>query len=130
MSSKRLRLSLCLLSGLFLSTVCLPAQVTRADYERAMHLRDKYKNLALNVPDAPNWVEDTDTFWYRKTVEGGHAFVLVDAGSLAKRPAFDHEKLAAALSSASGEKYSAVTLPFSHFEYAENQSVIRFRIDR
>jgi dipeptidyl aminopeptidase/acylaminoacyl peptidase len=130
MSSKRLRLSLCLLSGLFLSTVCLPAQVTRADYERAMHLRDKYKNLALNVPDAPNWVEKTDTFWYRKTVEGGHAFVLVNANTKEKKPAFDHDKLAAALSSASGEKYTGVTLPFAHFHFVDSKAAIEFVLDR
>jgi dipeptidyl aminopeptidase/acylaminoacyl peptidase len=121
---------LCIFAAGLYFTSCLHGQVTVADYERANHLRDKYKGLALNLPEEPHWIEKTDSFWYRKTVEGGHAFVLVDAGSLAKRPAFDHEKLAAALSSASGEKYSAVTLPFSRFEYAENQSVIRFRIDR
>ncbi len=109
---------------------CLHAQVTAADYERAAHLWDKYKGLALNIAEEPHWIEDSDSFWYRKTVEGGHAFVVVDANALVKRPAFDHEKLAAALSSASGGKYTAVTLPFSDFEFVDKQGAIRFRIER
>jgi dipeptidyl aminopeptidase/acylaminoacyl peptidase len=89
------------------------AQGTVADYERARGLREKFQGLAVNVPGPANWIEGRNRFWYRKSVKGGNEFVLVDVQSLTKQPAFDHEKLAAALSTASGGKYTAVTLPFT-----------------
>jgi len=89
------------------------AQGTAADYQRANSLREKFQRLALNVPGNATWIEGANHFWYRKSVPGGYEFIIVDADALTKKPAFDHEKLAAALSTASGAKYTAVTLPFA-----------------
>src|SRR5579872_2555695 len=102
----------------------LSAQVTEADYQRANSLREKLQALALNVPGPMNWIEGTDRFWYRKSVEGGHAFVVVDADKLSKSPAFDHDKLARSLDAASGEKYTAVTLPFSEIAFVDHERAI------
>src|ERR1700761_3074630 len=96
--------------------------VTREDYDRAAKLKDKYKGLALNVADHPAWIEGTDSFWYRRSVEGGYEFVLVNAETQEKKPAFDATKLAASLSAASDHTYTAVTLPFDHFRYTEKQA--------
>src|ERR1700677_369842 len=82
------------------------AQLTDADYQRANGLREKLQGLAINMPGPITWIGQTDRFWYRKTVAGGHAFVVVDAESLTKTPAFDHEAIARALSAESGEKYT------------------------
>ena len=116
-------LSLC---GVLLSPV-LAAQITPADYQRAAGLRARYRGLALNVPDSPTWIKGTDRLWYRKTVEGGYAFVIVDAQTAEKKPAFDHEKMAAAISVATGEKFTAVTLPFwPFFKLKEDGTAIEF----
>src|SRR2546426_948421 len=63
------------------------AQGTQGDYERASGLREKFQGLVVNAPDRANWIEKTSRFWYRKAVKGGHEFVLVDAETLAKKPA-------------------------------------------
>src|SRR5262249_34861312 len=52
----------------------------------------------------------------------------VDAETLAKRPAFDHEKLAASLSAASGEKYTALKLPFMMINFVDNEKAIEFLV--
>jgi hypothetical protein len=70
------------------------AQGTVADYVQAITLRDKYQALAVNVPEQVQWIRNTNRFWYRKTVPGGNAFVLVNADTQTKEPAFDHVKLA------------------------------------
>ncbi len=72
----------------------------KADYERAMGLRDKLQNTIYNVAETPSWIGTTTKFWYRKSVKGGNQFVLADATAATKAPAFDHGKLAAALSAA------------------------------
>ena len=62
-------------------------QVTRADYDRALGLREKYEALAVGMPESATWVPNTPRFWYRRTVSGGQEFVLMDAATLQKRPA-------------------------------------------
>ncbi len=104
------------------------AQGTLADYERANGLREKFVGAVLNLPERPNWIEKTNHFWYRKAVKGGNEFVFVDAETLAKRPAFDHEKLAAALSAAANEKYTALKLPFQQITFVDNEKAIEFTI--
>src|SRR5262252_8005682 len=102
------------------------AQVTQGDYERAAALRRKYDGLALNIVDRYNWIAKTNHLWYRKSVKGGNEFVLVDAETLTRKPAFDHEKLAASLSTATGKKYTALTLPLNALTFLDNEQTIEF----
>lgn len=104
---------LAVLFAILSSVLSAPAQVTRDDYERALSMRERYQNLALNIVDLPVWIKGQGhRFWYRKTVQGGSEFDLVDADAGTRGPAFDHAKIAEALSSATGKQYTAVTLPF------------------
>jgi dipeptidyl aminopeptidase/acylaminoacyl peptidase len=104
------------------------AQGTTADYQRAMTLRSRYDGLALNVVDERQWIRTTNRFWYRRSVKGGHEFMLVDADAKTKQPAFDHIRMAEAVSTAAGGKYTAVTLPFSTFAFSEDDRAIEFAI--
>ncbi len=101
------------------------AQGTQADYARAQGLREKYQNLVFNAAEPPTWIGETNRFWYRKSVNGGHEFVLADADKLTKAPAFDHAKVAAAL----GPKYKAETLPFQTFHFVDHETAIAFAAD-
>ena len=89
------------------------AQGTLADYQRAQGLQAKSRGLVVNVPGTPNWIGQSEHFWYTRAVKGGTEFVIVDAAAATKKPAFDHDKLAAAISSASGGHYTGLTLPFA-----------------
>jgi len=104
------------------------AQGTIADYQRAMGLRSRYDGLALNVVDERQWIRNTDRFWYRRTVKGGHEFVLVDAEAKTKQAAFDHARMAEAVSSATGGKYTSLTLPFSTFTFLDDDHTIEFAL--
>jgi dipeptidyl aminopeptidase/acylaminoacyl peptidase len=99
------------------------AQGTLADYQRAGTLRTRYQAAALNIPETPTWLEK-GRFWYRKSVAGGHEFVMVDASTGAKAPAFDHVKLAASLSKAANASYTAVTLPFNTISFVDGDQAI------
>jgi len=89
------------------------AQGTLADYERGQSLRAKSQGLVVGVPGTATWIGETHHFWYSRSVKGGSEFILVDAEAGTKKPAFDHEKLASAISSATGGHYTAWTLPFA-----------------
>ena len=111
-------------------TLLLPvfssAQGTRADYERAGGLPEKWKNLAVNQPDQPEWIEKTHKFWYRKSTAAGYEFVLVDADAATKTAAFDHEKLAGALTEALKDRIDPKNLPFTRIEYVDQMKAIEF----
>ena len=117
-------------AGLLCAVLLIPAVVraqgTVTDYERALALRNKFQTLAVNIPERANWIDQTSRFWYRKSVKGGNQFVLVDAETLAKKPAFDHERLAVSLSAASNEKLTALTLPFTTITFVDAERGIQF----
>jgi dipeptidyl aminopeptidase/acylaminoacyl peptidase len=106
------------------------AQVTAADYQRAAELRTKYQGLAIDIAGPIVWIEGTDDFWYRKSVKGGNQFMLVtmegDGSHPAKKPAFDHAKLAASLSTASGETFSPLALPFTDIKFGDKLRSLQF----
>jgi dipeptidyl aminopeptidase/acylaminoacyl peptidase len=102
--------------------------LTAADYERA---ENAMSNAVLeplvqrNVGIHPNWLAD-DRFWYR-TPEG--EFVIFNPAKNSKSPAFDHQKLVAALSATTGKQYTATTLPFQSISYAANGKGVIFTAD-
>ncbi|HEY7242231.1 MAG TPA: DPP IV N-terminal domain-containing protein, partial [Burkholderiales bacterium] len=83
-----------------------------SDYERAQSLRKRTEHLVVNAPGTVTWIDDTK-FWYPRSVKAGTEFMMVDAQAGTKQPAFDHEKLAAAISDATGTKTTAFALPFA-----------------
>jgi hypothetical protein len=108
----------------FVSVAAAPgvarAQGTPADYARGEGLRAKYEAAAIEVAGAPSAVGRTHRFWYRKSVRGGDQFVLVDADTQQKQPAFDHEKIAQALSRAANGAYTALKLPFNSVVFTDD----------
>jgi dipeptidyl aminopeptidase/acylaminoacyl peptidase len=88
-------------------------QGTLADYQRAATLDEKANGLVINAPGAVTWIGNSNHFFYPRTVKEGNEFIWVDAESHTKRPAFDHAKLAAAISAKAGHAYTAYQLPFA-----------------
>jgi dienelactone hydrolase len=93
-------------------------QGTLADYQRAQSVQAKARGLVVNLPGPINWIDKSDHFWYWRSVAGGTEFVLVDASAGSKKLAFDHDKLAVAISAVAGRKYTGLALPFAPVEPA------------
>jgi dipeptidyl aminopeptidase/acylaminoacyl peptidase len=119
---------------LMLSAACVlvtsvaAAQGTLADYQRAMTMRERYQNLTPNLTDQTRWITRTHKLSYRKTVKGGFEFVLVDADTRRKTPAFDHGRLATALGNALNRSVSPLQLPFTQFTFGDDLSSIEFQL--
>lgn len=100
--------------------VAAGAQGTRADYQRAeQFLSPNVDELVLNESVNPEWIGESDRFWYRRQLPDGKLFLVVDADRATREPAFDHERLASALSQATGTTFEADNLPFETFELGE-----------
>ncbi|MGA3189476.1 MAG: DPP IV N-terminal domain-containing protein [Bryobacteraceae bacterium] len=112
----------------FFSLSILAAQqvFTPADYAHAEKFMPYNVNsLVSQNAVRPDWLPH-DLFWYRNTLpDGASEFVLVDPARGTRLPAFDHVKLAAALSKAAAATYTAHQLPFQEIEFSgDGQSVL------
>jgi len=126
-SMKRARLFLAwILCVMIVLPAVLTGQVTKADYDRAAGLREKLQGLMDNLAERPTWIGTTHRFWYRKSVKDGFEFIIADAEASAKRPAFDHVRLAAALAAVSGEKIEPKKLPFTSIAFVDDEKAVTF----
>lgn len=120
------------LVSLLMTTINLAQQraLTADDYTRAEKFMSYNTTpLVLRGGVRPTWLSD-GRFWYLVTTENGAEFVLVDPARGTRRPAFDHAKLAAALSTAAGAKYEAFRLPFQQIEFAADGKALSFSVER
>ena len=101
-----------------------PRPITAADYARAeKFLAGGVNGTILHASVTANWLPD-DRMWYRNTNADGSEFILVDPARKTREPAFDHAKLAAALSKATGSKYDGARMPFETFTLSpDSQSI-------
>ena len=103
------------------------AQGTLEDYRRASTISQHFTPLFSGiVQGGANWIGMSNQLWYRVSVRGGNQFVLVDAETWSKRAAFDHERLARALSNAASVSYTAITLPFNTFTFTTSRDAMEF----
>lgn len=119
------------LSRAALIAICFPAalsaQGTAADYARSEALNQRFQGLVTGVADRPVWIGKTHRAWYRVSVKGGNQFMVVDADAKTKAAAFDHDKLAASLTSVAGGRYTGLTLPMNAINL-DTTGVVAFAI--
>lgn len=124
----------CLSLGLVLFIICSfatatgHAQGTKVDYERADGLQKKFANKVFKTTLKANWFANNTKFWYRNDLaDEAREFILVDAVAGKREPAFDHAKVAAALSNATGKDVKATHLPVERIEFSETEPTVLLR---
>ncbi len=100
---------------------------TLDDYQAAERfLPDNAIASMYNVGIVPNWIDGTGSFWYLKKSREGKEFVLVDTLNLTRDKAFDHKRLAKALSAESKTAVNSSDLPFDKISFLPGMNDIRF----
>jgi dipeptidyl-peptidase 4 len=101
--------------------------VTADDYTHAERFLAPWTMpLVYGAGVRATWLPN-DRFWYRTTTPAGAEFILVDPARGTRARAFDQARIAAGLSAATGQRYEAMQLPFTQFEYTPTGE-IRVRI--
>lgn len=129
MKKKRLKLVFGLGLSFFMSMLVLTnahAQGTVEDYQRAEKIGKDIQERIHHAASSIKWIENEPQFVYQVTSAKGKEFLLVDAKKQSRKPAFDHGKMARALSEVSGEAVEATKLPFSSLTYVKNKNQIEF----
>ena len=79
-------------------------------------LRKKIRNPMIKA----NWIGKDDRFWFRHELADGSEYLLVDAATGQRKPAFDHQALAAALGKATGKALTDKTLRLTALELTDD----------
>jgi dipeptidyl aminopeptidase/acylaminoacyl peptidase len=105
-----------------------PRALTADDYARAERfLSANTSPLVLAGSVSPTWMDD-GRFWYRNRFSQGEEIVIVDPDARTRERAFDHERLAAALTSVTDTAYTSFALPLRGFEL--DPGTAAFQIER
>ncbi len=80
----------------------------------------------------PHWFADengeTNRFWYRINLPAAQSeFIVVDAVKGTRTAAFDHARLAEALSAQTGKSVDAKKLPIDSLEFSRDNKTLKFR---
>jgi dipeptidyl aminopeptidase/acylaminoacyl peptidase len=82
---------------------------------------------AYKTQITPHWFENNTRFWYRNDLRDGvKEYIVVEVEHGNRAPAFDHQKLAAALSKAAKEEFTADKLSLSDLEFLDDGKTIQF----
>ena len=104
------------------------AVLTADDYARAERFLAAAVNpLVVGGTVNASWLPD-DRFTYRSSTGEGGEFMLVDPVKKTRVRAFDHERLAAALATASGTTVDAKKLPFQTIELSSDGASVAFDV--
>jgi len=113
----------------FAFTVNAQQALTAKDYERAEKFMGYNTDAFIDAGNVrPNWLPG-DQFWYLASTSKKSEFILVDPAKKTRTAAFDHQKLADALSTATGNKYDAMKLPFQTIGFAADGKSVSFSVD-
>ncbi|HEY7660076.1 MAG TPA: DPP IV N-terminal domain-containing protein [Actinomycetota bacterium] len=96
---------------------------TTQDYQAAEQLLRRPARpgeLVIGDKIRPQWIDGGTRFWYGVSNGVGRQFMLVDPSAGSREPAFDHARLAAGLTAASGQPVDPDALPFIAIEPAGN----------
>jgi dipeptidyl aminopeptidase/acylaminoacyl peptidase len=115
-------------AGILAASAQQPSALTAADYARAeKFLAANVTPLVIGGSVFPNWLPG-ERFWYQSTTAAGTEFLLVDPAKRTRAPAFDHTKLAAALSAAAGAAYDPHQLPLQSIEISPDGTMVSFNV--
>src|SRR5213082_2070222 len=123
--------ALVLVAALFQLLPCAFTQGTLEDYQRAQRFLPGNLRHSIYVAEvSAHWMDKTNRFWYHKDSPQGSEFIVVDADRNTVAPAFDHARLASALSQSTKREISASDLPFDTIEFAEDQKSVSFELEK
>ncbi len=100
----------------------------REAYARAERSARNQADRVYKMQITPHWYQNNTRFWYMNTLAGrATEFIAVDAEKGKREPAFDHAKLAVALTKALSKEIKPDHLPFQTIEFVEEGKAIQFK---
>lgn len=100
-------------------------------YRQAALLDSNARNKVFKTNVQANWQPDGESFWYRNSLKDSVLeYIYVNATKGTKQKAFDHARLAQAVSKASGKTYDPLRLRIANMLFENNAGQVHFQMDR
>jgi dipeptidyl aminopeptidase/acylaminoacyl peptidase len=126
---KKIRLILDIFPILILSQTISFSQGTADDYKRADDLARNTMSKVFYGNVRPSWIGNTGNLFYENLTPDGTEYVIVNAISKSKKPAFDQKRFVTAFESATGMKAEAGKLPVRNIIFSEKLGSFAFNYD-
>lgn len=98
-------------------------------YERVEGLRGRFANKVFRTEVKPHWLPGNTRFWYRiQTGPNAFEYVMVDAAAGNRTAAFDHTKLAEALSKAGEKDVRSENLTLENLNFSADGKELSFHL--
>lgn len=117
-----------LVTGLLIS-VTINAQLSKDIYQQA-DSASRFSQLVYNTVSSVNWVENSQSFWYKVRTQKGTEYKMVDAVKLKSKEAFDHEKLCKAINEAAKKEFKPYALNLRALKFIDDGKNISFEMDQ
>lgn len=133
---RRTLVALVALALLLTQSDCSSAGAYDKEISKAALLSSRTFNLVTKDRVLPHWTKDGNAFWYRSKIAiDGWEYRWVDTQTGTNELAFDHLRLAKALSKASGRSLNAKRITLDHLELLPEVIILdfeskRFKIER
>src|SRR6201996_3201501 len=124
--------TLLLASFVCAATICAEAQQvpsTTANYQAAARFSSKkLDKMVFSLAVEPHWLKKSSRFWYMyETTEGKHWWI-VDPAKGEKKPLFDNDHLASAISLVVKDGFDAKHLGLDSLHFIRDESWIQFEV--
>ncbi|WP_316929188.1 DPP IV N-terminal domain-containing protein [Nitritalea halalkaliphila] len=100
-----------------------------ANYELAARFSpEKVRKMVHSTEVRPNWFQSSDGFWYEYQTSEGKNWYIVDPNNRSKRPLFDRDALAAAITLQVQDPFDGQNLPIQDLKFLEAENALRFKV--
>jgi dipeptidyl-peptidase-4 len=118
--------------GLLLLSFHLFAQqtpATKANYQLAARFSPKkLEKMIFSTQVDAHWLKKGDRFWYMYETTEGKKWYVVDPSKIEKKPLFDNDKLAAAITRIVKDPFDSKHLGLDNLKFIKDENWIQFEV--
>lgn len=102
----------------------------KANFELAEKFTSKnMKKMTGSTSVRPNWLKDSDIFWYDYKTGDGNFYYIVDPAKRSKKPLFDNFDMAAKLTALAQKPYNPKNIPLKNIDFKKSKTTFTFQVD-
>lgn len=103
---------------------------TEANYQLASRFSpDKLSKLIFSTGVQPNWLKDSEKFWYNYRTSEGTKWYIVDPANRRKDPLFDNADFAAQLTRIVKDPFDAQNISIQGIRFSDDGRKFRFEVN-
>jgi len=119
-----------LLALLLVVLLALPLMAQKANFELAERFTtDKLSKMVGSRSVRPNWLKESDLFWYTYKTSDGTQYYFVEPVKKSKTFLFDREDMAVQLTRITHHPYNSRDLPLKKIDFKDSKTQFTFEVD-